>query len=757
MKNWKQILFFCQTFFQGLILTLFFCQHLASQSSVSSISIFEENGVKGILDSNGKEVIPAKYYDLGWTKGLPEFHQSIIGYRESEKWGLIKANNKIITPPKYSHLFPSDNPSLFIAALPGRFSGEHFFGLINSNGKVVIPFMYAGLEVFGEVAIIRTLAGNRTKYGIINMNNEPIIPFQYDLISTIDKNLLAVTKADHKIVLINSRGKEIIRYNLDSLGNIENQYYRIYSEGKVGLMGMEGNLIANPEFKRIEIDAKYNKLSFLRFNEWTFLDSHGNTGSTILADEIIEVVPGVYRISLNKQSWLTDDSLNILSKPFDKIFPVSDHHFKTYQKKRYGLINLNGQEILPPFFDSLHIKGSFVYASRIIGNRTEWDLYDTLGVKKSYFEYQAMRPASEGLIAVMRNGKWGFITREGMELIHCVYDYVSPFHNNRSIVSLHGEEGIIDSEGNWIIFPRESKIQVINDSLLLEKSGSNNRLVTFKNELIYFTENELSYEGSYLEELVDSATIWHISLSGTIINEDARPNLGPITVFDSLFIVYQKAKAGIVSESGRMVVPFGEWEEIYPPSEDFFGIKSDGFYGFIDIDNKLRIANRYEGIGPFKEGLAAIKVRGKWGFIDQRESLICQPLYDEVGEFSNNTCVVRSGNLWGLIGNDGKLIQETEYTSIETVDSGFMVTIKDGDYGLLNKVGKTILFPKYEWLDLLSNGTIMIKRKDLFGVLNSNGVNILPAIHHKLRYIPDADSFLSMIPGQWETKKVESN
>jgi len=346
------------------------------------------------------------------------------------------------------------------------------------------------------------------------------------------------------------------------------------------------------------------------------------------------------------------------------------------------------------------------------------------------------------------------MSREGEELIHCVYDFVSPFQNNKSIVTLHGEQGIIDKKGNWLFLPGSENITLVNDTLLLESSKYQNRLITLDNELIYFTENKFIWNKSFFSEIVDSTTTWHLSLQGTIINKDARRNLEPIPIFDSLLIIYQAGEAGVVSQSGREVIPFGEWDEIYPPSQEFLGIKDDGFYGFIDAENKLRIANRYEGIGPFTEGLAAVKVRGKWGFINKKEDLVCQPLYTEVGEFNNGVCVARIGDKWGLLADNGKLIQSVEFESIEILQSGLIMTYKDGSFGLLDKYGGTILFPKYEEIEVVENGMILVKRRGLYGLLDENGINLLPALYNKLSYISSKGEFLSMNPGVWETRSV---
>ena len=67
-------------------------------------------------------------------------------------------------------------------------------------------------------------------------------------------------------------------------------------------------------------------------------------------------------------------------------------------------------------------------------------------------EYESISDFSEGLIAVKRNGLWGYINEKGEEIIPCTFDcYDNPgnFHNGIAVLHLKDGYGFIDKTGKF--------------------------------------------------------------------------------------------------------------------------------------------------------------------------------------------------------------------------------------------------------------------------------------------------------------------
>ncbi|MDO5089994.1 MAG: WG repeat-containing protein [Cardiobacteriaceae bacterium] len=65
--------------------------------------------------------------------------------------------------------------------------------------------------------------------------------------------------------------------------------------------------------------------------------------------------------------------------------------------------------------------------------------------------YEQHRPASEGLAAVSRHGLWGFVDRQGQEIIAPQFEAVWEFREGMAAVKKNGRWGFIDASGRMII------------------------------------------------------------------------------------------------------------------------------------------------------------------------------------------------------------------------------------------------------------------------------------------------------------------
>ena len=78
-------------------------------------------------------------------------------------------------------------------------------------------------------------------------------------------------------------------------------------------------------------------------------------------------------------------------------------------------------------------------------------------------EYNEVHDFSQGLAAVCKDGKWGFINRKGEIVIAPVYGWQTEqdgteqaFHNGRAKIEVNGKSGYIDKNGTMVIPPQFS-------------------------------------------------------------------------------------------------------------------------------------------------------------------------------------------------------------------------------------------------------------------------------------------------------------
>ena len=133
--------------------------------------LLNNNNNLELLDIKTHKVITLNK-DISW---LPEFSSEIYGYEviTNNEYEIVATNNQ-----KY--------------------------GLINSNGEILIDFIYDKIITYKNSLFIAKL---NDKYGIIDKNNKTILDFNYDTMSS-SGNYIIVSNND-KLSILNSKYKVI--------------------------------------------------------------------------------------------------------------------------------------------------------------------------------------------------------------------------------------------------------------------------------------------------------------------------------------------------------------------------------------------------------------------------------------------------------------------------------------------------------------------------------------------------------------------
>lgn len=186
---------------------------------------------------------------------------------------------------------------------------------------------------------------------------------------------------------------------------------------------------------------------------------------------------------------------------------------------------------------------------------------------------------SDGLMAVMKNDKVGYINTQGKLVVPTVYDnlidpddkydetWANDASEGRIVVAKNGKYGIIDTS-NKVIMPFTSKysfIDGLNDgrALVRSKSGKYGFIDKDGKEVI-----PPKYEGT-------------------------NGMLGGFYGFsEGLAGMYDGKKWGYITKTGKVAVPF-IYDEIRPFREGLAGVQKNGKWGFINASNKTIIPFKY--------------------------------------------------------------------------------------------------------------------------------------------------------------------
>lgn len=209
--------------------------------------------------------------------------------------------------------------------------------------------------------------------------------------------------------------------------------------------------------------------------------------------------------------------------------------------------------------------------------------------------YEDVGEFSEGLAAVMIDGKWGYINENGEVVIDFKFDIAKSFQDNIAIVGVLNEEL---SEGNARVF----SWGIINQKgeMLTDKSYST----------IFDFNNGIAIVGK-----VNSLSVININ-GNELLNK----------TYDFLKIA----------------------------DNDIALVRENSKYMFIDLAENRIGTEKYEFARAFNEGAAAVVINNKWGYINTEGNILIEPQYESALDFNEGFALVKKNGNTCLIDKDGK-------------------------------------------------------------------------------------------------------
>jgi hypothetical protein len=293
-------------------------------------------------------------------------------------------------------------------------------------------------------------------YGLKNIDDSILLKPQFKTLLYFSEGLAFAT-SDSFHGYIDTNGRQVIRLGKQYYGrHFENSSANIYAAtncnikfpSKIGSIDRKGSIIISPKYDWL---SKYSNGRYraLQDSIILILDSNGQ-----FIHEFRKEPPRIYQKMMRrlepdlpykedefaffydaKMGFINNQGEEITGMKYDLVYRFDSKNDLLIVKKDddYGLINTNGKSILPIEYESInHLK--WMSSDLILKQDGKFGLFNIDDNSIIQCEYNNMRWESEGLIAVSKNGKWGFIDKMGKLIIPLEYDSVTNFRENESIV-----------------------------------------------------------------------------------------------------------------------------------------------------------------------------------------------------------------------------------------------------------------------------------------------------------------------------------
>ncbi|MBQ7424584.1 MAG: WG repeat-containing protein [Prevotella sp.] len=197
---------------------------------------------------------------------------------------------------------------------------------------------------------------------------------------------------------------------------------------------------------------------------------------------------------------------------------------------------------------------------------------------------------------------------------------------------------------------------------------------------------------------------------------------------------------------GNEILPF-EFDDINPPTDDFYPVKLQGKWGlYYALKKDMAIEPQYEDAIGLSEGLLAVKKDGKWGFVDIFNHVVIPFEYESVSSFRGGYSLAIK---YSFMENEGSVLldhcgNETFFKNHKLADNEYRSKIKikesyDNHNRYYYAIGpdEEIVIPKnkYRYLGGYREGLLAASLDgETYGYIDINEKVIIPFQYQIERY-----------------------
>lgn len=415
---------------------------------------YKKDGKYGIISTEGEEITEPIYEDISAVT----YKEGMLLVKENGKYGVININGKVVIKPEYDNItvdnyYDAETKYQKTGFIVCNINEEGYrYGYVDYRGKKILDTIYTEIERVTEIE-----------------NEDDIYIIAY-------KDGQAGLLKNKKVVL-NYEYEEIIYYSY-------NDVFIVQRNGKQGIADRNGN---------IKIDTKYTNMSFGGIyvnvtdenNESKILDLNGNE----VTDGYVAKMPtqdGMHYIVYDEEGIykIIDNNGNIvIDKQYTNIEEIGNNYYIVANNRNNGIIDLSGKSLVELKYNSIvKIDNTELLQANISETSTVSLINKNMEVvvtmddanmdieegyirlysenENKYFDYTGKELKAEevfpnnNIYASEKDGKWGFVDKNGNTVIENKYDMVTELNEyGFAGIKEDGKWGIVNSEGKIIQEP----------------------------------------------------------------------------------------------------------------------------------------------------------------------------------------------------------------------------------------------------------------------------------------------------------------
>ncbi|GIZ14698.1 WG repeat-containing protein [Capnocytophaga catalasegens] len=429
------------------------------------------------------------------------FDEDWIIAKKNGKWGMVSLlEEKILIPYEYdtfeegSEYIFTKNGEKYVIDFDNKYTVKPFNDSKKAKQKNNVFATYDNVQQLDDKHFIVT---QNNKKGVINAQGKITVPIAFENVYDRDKdNTVLVTKGNEELEGIYDYviGKELLPCKYYRILDTDDIPYLIVGEVREKKGGEKNSVdFYSKKYEPISIGV-YDNADYRFFHTYLIVDKGGFTG--VMDKNGKEIVPCKYRIINYDYDLKAFKVINHggayglydgngkmhLPLEYDYIgHKAGNVIYRDYEGKA-GVYNLTKGHIIPCKYEWYDTFYSYILAKHengkllwfdgdgkqllqfenadihnftensviILDNQTKKTLFmneeGKILFEKDYTQV-SKNISSEGLMAVQKKQKWGFMNLQGEEVIPCIYDEARRFWNGIGKVKTKGKWMFINNKG----------------------------------------------------------------------------------------------------------------------------------------------------------------------------------------------------------------------------------------------------------------------------------------------------------------------
>ncbi|MDW8286782.1 MAG: WG repeat-containing protein, partial [Flammeovirgaceae bacterium] len=449
------------------------------ESFIKGKSVVTLEGRKGLLDIEGKTVVPFAYREISFNDGqwhllsFPKYeiideegkvHLTFYAdtlYPLLPTWYAFKLNEKVglirMTDENKIQIFQDTFIDEIVAVDTSGYVARKgiYFGKISWERIIKIPFYFTSLKKESCCLYRATLQSGEE---ILLNDNGEFITLPQDKLGKVFSSGLLKIKRQNLFGFIDSVGTLKISPQFINADDFSNNYAVVqHTNGHFGVIDRSGNWIISPvvdSLKRIG-----DSLFLFKDNGWWgTLNQEGieqykdnETDCETVDGHLVFVDKQKRKGLLNKQGKL------LLSAQAQEIIPENSTYVRASIDGKWYWIDTQADSVPSSFKNTptgLPINGTVPQSHEQL-----WGLTNVWGQWIISPRYDSIKSLSEGMIPFKIGDKWGYLDQLERIVIQPRYTFAGNFQQKRAVVGINQKFALINENGRWILPPNYEEIQ----------------------------------------------------------------------------------------------------------------------------------------------------------------------------------------------------------------------------------------------------------------------------------------------------------